>query len=532
AGMPQDVKKEALKQADRLERMHPDSSESTVVRNYLEWLCDVPWSKHTEDAIDLKKAKEVLDEDHYGLEKIKERILEFLAVRKIKEHIAGPILCFVGPPGVGKTSLGKSIARAMGRKFHRISLGGVRDEAEIRGHRRTYVGAMPGKIIQGLKQVQTNNPIFMLDEVDKLGADFRGDPSSALLEVLDPEQNNTFTDHYLNVHFNLSKVLFIATANLTDPIPPALKDRMEVIQIPGYTAHEKIKIAQKFLVPKQMEHNGLKPGTVEFADSGIQKIIHNYTQEAGLRNLEREIAGVCRKVARQVSEGYTGTIQITDKNVPNYLGIMKYFRDEEKQEKNEIGIATGLAWTPYGGEVLSVEAREMKAKNRAFTLTGQLGDVMKESAQAALTYLRSKQDEFNIPEDYFETHEIHIHVPQGAIPKDGPSAGVTLATAMLSMITKRPVRKDIAMTGEISLSGKVYAVGGVRDKVLAALRNDIQTVIIPYQNHHMLTEIPKDIRAQIKFIFAKTLDDVFEAALEKEKEGQKPYSIHPVEKAA
>lgn len=514
AGMSKEAKQEALKQLGRFEKMHPDSSESSVVRTYLETLVEIPWGVHTEDTIDIRKAKEILDEDHFGLEKVKERILEFLAVRKLKSKMVGPILCFSGPPGVGKTSLGKSIARAMGRKFVRVSLGGLRDEAEVRGHRRTYVGAMPGKIIQGLKQAKTNNPVFMLDEIDKLGSDFRGDPSSALLEVLDPEQNCNFTDHYLNLPYDLSKVLFIATANLTDPIPPALRDRMEVIQLPGYTADEKLKIAQQFLISKQLEHNGLTKDQLEFSSEAIKSMIHGYTQEAGLRNLEREIASVCRKVARQYAEDKKTPAAVTAQNVSEFLGIAKYLPTEE-QQKNEIGISTGLAWTPYGGEVLYVEATKMKGKGKTFTITGQLGDVMKESAQAALSYIRAHDKELGIEEDFFENYELHIHVPKGAIPKDGPSAGVTLATALVSLITQTPVYKDVAMTGEISLTGKVYPVGGIREKVLAALRQNIKILILPFANKDDLKEIPKEVRESIKFIFAKTLDDVLKTALVK-----------------
>jgi len=514
AGMPKEVKEEALKQLGRLEKMHPDSSESTVARSYLECVTEVPWAQHSQDNIDIKRAKEILDEDHFGLEKVKERILEFLAVRKLKEHMTGPILCFSGPPGVGKTSLGRSIARAMGRKFVRVSLGGLRDEAEIRGHRRTYVGAMPGKIIQGLKQAQTNNPVFMLDEIDKLGSDFRGDPASALLEVLDPEQNYSFTDHYLNLPYNLSNVLFITTANLVDPVPPALRDRMEVIQLPGYTEDEKVKIAQRFLIPKQLEQNGLKKDQVTLSEDAIKAIIHQYTQEAGLRNLEREFASIFRKVARKWAEDKAAAVSISGKNIPDFLGNPKYLPTEE-QQKNEIGVTTGLAWTPYGGEVLYVEATQMKGKNRTLTLTGQLGDVMKESAQAALSYIRSHAKEWGISDDFFENYELHVHVPKGAIPKDGPSAGVTIATALLSLITQRPVYNEVAMTGEISLTGKVYPIGGVREKTLAALQHNIKTLIIPEGNKDDLKEIPKEIRDKLQFIFVKTIKDVFEIALVK-----------------
>ncbi len=517
AQMPKPVEEETLKQVGRLERMHPDSSESSVVRTYIEWLIDVPWSAHSEDNIDIKRAKEILDEDHFGLDKVKERVLEFLAVRKLKDKMTGPILCFMGPPGVGKTSLGKSIARAMGRKFIRVSLGGLRDEAEIRGHRRTYVGAMPGKIIQGLKQSKTNNPVFMLDEIDKLGSDFRGDPASALLEVLDPEQNCNFGDLYLNVPFDLSHVLFITTANLSDPIPPALRDRMEVIALPGYTEDEKVKIAERHLIPKQFEQNGVDAKQLTITEDALKTMVRNYTQEAGLRNLEREIASICRKVARKFAEGYKLAISVDSRNISEYLGIPKFLSTEE-QEKNEIGVATGLAWTAYGGEVLYIEATQMKGKGKVFTLTGQLGDVMKESAQAALSFIRAHDKEWGIPEDYFENHELHIHVPKGAIPKDGPSAGVTLATALVSLITGQAVHKDVAMTGEISLTGKVYPVGGIREKVLAALRHNIKTLVIPFANKDDLKEIPDDVKSKIKFVFAQTLQDVLKEALISSKE--------------
>lgn len=510
ANMPQEAKSDALKQLGRLERMHPDATEASIIRTYLDWLVEVPWSKQTTDNYDLNVAKEILDQDHYDLEKIKERILEFLAVRQLKKKMKGPILCFSGPPGVGKTSLGKSIARAMGRKFIRISLGGIRDEAEIRGHRRTYVGALPGRIIQGLKQVGVNNPVFMLDEIDKLGADFRGDPSSALLEVLDPEQNHSFRDHYLNLEFDLSNVMFIATANLVDPIPSALKDRMEVIRLAGYPELDKLKIARKYLVPKQVEENGLAPERIEFTDTAIKQIIEDHTRESGLRNLEREIASICRKVARKIATGSHGKI-VVDKDVELYLGPPKFLREEE-QERDEIGIATGLAWTQYGGEILYVEATKMRGKG-GLTLTGQLGDVMKESAQAALSYARSNAKRLGIDEDVFSKYDIHVHVPAGAIPKDGPSAGVTMASAIISLLTDCPTRKDLAMTGELTLRGKVLPVGGIKEKCLAAARQNIKTIIIPYRAQKDIADIPEEVRNQLTFVLAKTVDDVLAAAL-------------------
>lgn len=519
AKMPEEVEKETNKQLKRLEQMHPDSAESGVIRTYIEWLAELPWSIATQDNLDLKSAQKVLDEDHYDLEKIKERIVEYLGVRKLKEKMKGPILCFVGPPGVGKTSLGKSIARALGRKFIRISLGGMRDEAEIRGHRRTYVGALPGRIIQGIKQAGTNNPVFMLDEIDKVGTDWRGDPSSALLEVLDPEQNYAFSDHYLNLPFDLSNVMFITTANLLDPIPPALKDRMEVISLSGYTEEEKVKIAKKYLVPRQVEENGLKPEDIDITEDGLRMVISHYTREAGLRNLEREIAGVCRKVARKKAEGKKGITRIKDANLHKFLGIPKILPEAE-QEKSEVGVATGLAWTEAGGEILFIETSILKGKG-SLTLTGQLGDVMKESAQAALSYARSKAKEFNIPEDFYEKNDIHIHVPAGAIPKDGPSAGVTMATSLISALTRIPVSKDVAMTGEITLRGRVLPIGGLKEKALAALMTGIKTVIIPRRNEKDLEEIPKELREKIKFILADHIDEILKVALLKKKETKK-----------
>ncbi|MBF8261212.1 MAG: ATP-dependent proteinase, partial [candidate division NC10 bacterium] len=464
AKMPEEVEKESNKQLKRLEQMHPDSAESGVIRTYIEWLAELPWSVSTQDNLDLKAAQAVLDEDHYDLEKVKERIVEYLGVRKLKEKMKGPILCFVGPPGVGKTSLGKSIARALGRKFIRVSLGGMRDEAEIRGHRRTYVGALPGRIIQGIKQAGTNNPIFMMDEIDKVGTDWRGDPSSALLEVLDPEQNFAFSDHYLNLPFDLSNVMFITTANLLDPIPSALRDRMEVIPLSGYTEEEKVKIAKKYLIPRQVEENGLKAENIDITDEGLRMIISHYTREAGLRNLEREIAGVCRKVARKIAEGQKSVTKVTAANIHRFLGVPKILPEAE-QEKSEVGVATGLAWTEAGGEILYIETSILKGKG-SLILTGHLGDVMKESAQAALSYARSKAGEFNIPEDFYEKNDIHIHVPAGAIPKDGPSAGVTMATSLISALTKIPVSKDVAGL-QCGTTYHVVWVGGYPDRTKA-----------------------------------------------------------------
>ncbi|HEY6006739.1 MAG TPA: endopeptidase La [Geobacteraceae bacterium] len=513
AKMPAAVEKEALKQLGRLEQMHPDAAESAMLRTFLDWLVELPWSKATKDVLDIKRAHEILDEDHYYLEKIKERILEFLAVRKLKKKMKGPILCFLGPPGVGKTSLGKSIARAMGRKFIRISLGGVRDEAEIRGHRRTYVGALPGRILQGLKQAGSNNPVFMLDELDKLGADFRGDPSSALLEVLDPEQNHAFSDHYVNLPFNLSNVMFIATANQIDTVPSALRDRMEVISLSGYTEEEKLQIAKRYLVPRQIKENGISDKVITFSDEALKAIIGRYTREAGLRNLEREIGTVCRKVARRVAEGETRQFTINAGSVARYLGPPRYLREREL-EQNEVGVVTGLAWTPVGGEVLFVEATVMKGKG-ALTLTGHLGEVMKESVQAALSYIRSRATELQLPEEFAQGVDIHVHVPAGAIPKDGPSAGVTMATALVSALTKVPVRKDVAMTGEITLRGKVLPIGGLKEKILAAIRMGVTTIIIPEENVKDLEEVPKHILKKVKIITATVIDDVLRVALEK-----------------
>jgi ATP-dependent Lon protease len=509
--MPKEVAEEAERQLGRLERMHPDAAETATLRNYLDWMIQLPWAKATKDNLDLKKAQKILDEDHTGLEKIKERIIEHLAVRKLKKDSKGPILCFVGPPGVGKTSLGKSVARALGRKFVRMSLGGVHDEAEIRGHRRTYVGAMPGRIIQSIAQAGTNNPVFMMDEVDKIGADFRGDPSSALLEVLDPEQNFAFRDNYLGVPFDLSNVMFITTANMLDPIQPAFRDRMEIISLTGYTEEEKLEIAKRHLIPKQMEQHGLKSNQIQFTDDGIRAIINLYTQEAGLRNLEREIASVCRKVAKQVAIGERKVRKIHTDNLDKFLGRPKVFQDE-LLKRDQVGVATGLAWTPVGGDILFIEATAMRGRG-ALTLTGQLGDVMKESAQAALSYARSHAKEFGIPEDFFAKHDIHVHVPEGAIPKDGPSAGVTMATAMLSLLTGKAVHRKIAMTGEITLRGEVLPVGGIKEKVLAARRAKIDTVILPALNKRDLEDVNETIRKEMKFIFVDDVKSVFKAAL-------------------
>jgi ATP-dependent Lon protease len=511
AGMPEEVQKEADKQLRRLEGMHPDSAESSVVRTYLDWLVELPWKKETKDNIQIDKAKKILDEDHHDLEKVKERILEYLSVRKLKDKMKGPILCFIGPPGVGKTSLGKSIARSMGRKFFRMSLGGIRDEAEIRGHRRTYVGAMPGRIIHGIKQTGTRNPVFMLDEIDKVGADFRGDPSAALLEVLDPEQNFAFSDNYLNVPFDLSKVLFIATANVMDPIPPALKDRMEIIQLSGYTDVDKLAIAKKYLLPRQQEENGIKPGQIQMNDRTILAIIHQYTREAGLRNLEREIGQVCRKLARKIAEGEKGPFGVTTKSLHKYLGIPMHIPEKEG-EADEVGVATGLAWTPTGGDMLFIEVSLVDGKG-GVTITGNLGDVMRESAQAALTYARSRAGRLGLQKNFHLQKDIHIHVPSGGIPKDGPSAGITIATALVSSLTGIPVRRDVAMTGEVTLRGRVLPIGGLKEKSLAALRGGITHVIAPELNRKDLEEIPRHEAKQFRFSLVKNMDEVLALAL-------------------
>ncbi|MDD5543748.1 MAG: endopeptidase La [Acidobacteriia bacterium] len=511
AAMTPEVREEVDRQLKKLERMHPDAAETATLRNYLDWITELPWSVQTKDNLDLQKAQKILDEDHYGLEKIKERILDYLAVRKLKEKMKGPILCFVGPPGVGKTSLGKSIARALDRKFIRLSLGGVHDEAEIRGHRRTYVGAMPGRIVQGIRQAGTNNPVFMLDEVDKIGADYRGDPSSALLEVLDPEQNFSFRDHYLGVPFDLSNVLFITTANIIDTIQPAFRDRMEIITLSGYTEEEKLQIALRHLIPKQLDENGLKSSQIEFPIPTIKKLISQYTREAGLRNLEREIGSLCRKVARQIADGRTEKFKVLDTKLDDLLGPPKIL-PEEILKKDQVGVATGMVWTPVGGEIIFVEATTMRGKG-GLLLTGHLGDVMKESAQAALSYARAHAREYGIDEEFFGIHDIHLHVPEGAIPKDGPSAGITMASAMISAFCGRPVKKSIAMTGEITLRGNVLPIGGLKEKVLAAHRAKIRTVIIPELNRKDLRDVSEDIQKELRFIFVEDVKTVLQEAL-------------------
>jgi ATP-dependent Lon protease len=509
AKMPRDIEKEARRQVERLEMMHPDAIESTMLRSYVEWLVELPWSVSTKDNIDIEKVKKILDEDHYGLEKVKERILEFLSVIKLKGAMKGPILCFVGPPGVGKTSLGRSIARSMGRSFQRVSLGGMKDEAEIRGHRRTYVGAMPGRIIQGLKQGGTNNPVFMLDEIDKIGMDFRGDPASALLEVLDPEQNSAFSDHYLNVPFDLSKVMFITTANQVDTIPSALEDRMEVITMPGYTQKEKVMIAKKHLVAKQLKENGLKKRGLQFTDEALESLIQLYTREAGVRGLEREIAAIARKVARKIAEGQNNKVSVTPETLHAFLGAPK-FTSEEGPEEDTVGVACGLAWTEVGGELLCVEASCRRGK-KDLMLTGNMGEVMKESALAALTFIKSKSRVLGVKDRLFDDLEVHIHVPAGAIPKDGPSAGITMAAAMMSAISGKPMDRKMAMTGEITLTGRVLPIGGLKEKTLAALRAGIEKVIIPEGNLKDLEEIPEYVKKKITFVPVKDMDGVIRA---------------------
>ncbi|MCX8042560.1 MAG: endopeptidase La [Desulfobacterota bacterium] len=511
AHMSEEAEKAALREVDRLAMMSPAAAEYSVARTYIEWLTDLPWSITTEDRLDIAEVEATLDRDHYDLEKVKKRILEYVAVRKLKRDMKGPILCFYGPPGVGKTSLGRSIATALGRKFVRISLGGVRDEAEIRGHRRTYVGALPGRIIQGLKKAGSNNPVFMLDEIDKLGMDFRGDPSSALLEVLDPEQNNAFSDHYLEVAFDLSNVFFITTANILDTIPPALRDRLEVLELPGYTEVEKLHIAKTYLLQRQIEEHGLKPDHITITDAAIKKIIREYTREAGVRNLEREIASVCRGVARKIATG-TSTSEIVDEHdLIGYLGQPRFF-SEIAERITVPGIATGLAWTPAGGDILFVEATKMPG-SKGLIITGQLGDVMKESAQAALSYVRANAQALGIDPLFYKKFDIHLHVPAGAIPKDGPSAGVTMACALTSLLTDRLVRSDVAMTGEITLRGKVLPIGGVKEKVLAAKRAGIKIVILPKLNKKDLDETPDTVKSDMKFVFVDTIDEVIRTAL-------------------
>jgi ATP-dependent Lon protease len=510
--LPPEAKKEAERELERLSRMHPSSAEYTVASTYLDWITALPWNESTPDNVDIKKARKVLDEDHYGLAKAKKRIIEYLAVRKLKRDSKGPILCFVGPPGTGKTSLGHSIARALERKFARISLGGVRDEAEIRGHRRTYIGALPGRIIQGLRRAESNNPVFMLDEIDKVGSDFRGDPSSALLEVLDPQQNNSFADHYLDVPFDLSHVMFITTANILDTIPPALLDRLEVIELLGYTQEEKVKIAERYLIPRQLSENGLTAGQLKITTKAISSVISGYTREAGVRNLEREIASICRGVASQIAEGEIKTKTIAVKDIAKYLGPIRIMNDIDSRIAKP-GVAIGLAWTPAGGDMLFIEATAMQGK-KGLILTGQLGDVMKESAQAALSFIRSNAADLGVKENFYEDLDIHIHVPAGAIPKDGPSAGVTMLTALTSLLTNRKVKKDLAMTGEITLRGAVLPVGGIKEKVLAAYRAGIKTIILPSWNRKDLEDIPAGVQKTIKFYFVSDMLEVLKLALE------------------
>ncbi|MEE9539269.1 MAG: endopeptidase La [candidate division NC10 bacterium] len=509
--LPDETREVALRELGRFSRMPPAAAEYSVVRTYLEWILDLPWLKSTDDRLDTTAAEQILDEDHYDLEKVKKRILEYLAVRKLKRDMKGPILCFVGPPGVGKTSLGHSIAAALGRKFVRISLGGIRDEAEVRGHRRTYVGALPGRIIQGIRKAGSNNPVFMLDEVDKIGADFRGDPSAALLEVLDPEQNTSFSDHYLEIPFDLSRVMFIATANILDPVPPALRDRMEVLELPGYTDSEKLQIAKRYLIPKELDAHGLTADHLSFADDAILRITSSYTREAGVRNLEREIATICRAVAKEVSEGRTEPASITTEDLHALLGPVKFY-SEVAERTSQPGVAIGLAWTSTGGDILFVEATKMPGKGNLI-LTGHLGEVMKESAEAALSAIRSRSREMGLPEDYFLKQDIHIHVPAGAIPKDGPSAGITMYTALYSLVTGRPVQSEIAMTGEITLRGQVLQVGGIKEKALAAKRAGLKGVLLPERNAKDLEDVPEEIRQGLDFKFIRSVDEISELAL-------------------
>ncbi|MBI2917007.1 MAG: endopeptidase La [Chloroflexi bacterium] len=511
AQLPEEAMKEADRELDRLSRMPQAAAEYSVARTYLDWLADLPWARTTQDSLDIAQARRILDEDHYDLEKVKERILEYLAVSKAKGGMKGPILCFVGPPGTGKTSVGMSIARALGRKFIRLSLGGIRDEAEVRGHRRTYVGALPGRIIQGIRRAGTRNPVFMLDEIDKIGMDFRGDPSAALLEVLDPQQNNAFSDHYLDVAFDLSQVMFITTANMTDTIPPALLDRMEMLELPGYTEEEKLHIARRYLLPRQLSENGVPADKLDLPDDTVRGVIARYTREAGVRNLEREIGTVCRKVARRLAEGESGPYTVSPDDLATYLGPTR-FRSETAEASDEVGVATGLAWTPVGGEILHVEATIVPGRGNLI-LTGKLGDVMQESAKAALTYARSRAESLGAPKDFYEKYDIHVHLPAGAIPKDGPSAGITMTTALVSALTKRPVRREVGMTGEVTLRGKVLPIGGLKDKVLAAHRAGLKRIIMPKDNEKDLPEIPEQVRRELHFVLVDHMDQVLQEAL-------------------